>query len=54
MRPRSTSAPTTLPMIAAVGVLMPLLELELELGLGVLVGVDVPKPDEKGLEIPYL
>ena len=52
MRPRSTSAPTTLPMIAAVGVLMPLLELEL--GLGVLVGVDVPKPDEKGLEIPYL
>ena len=45
MPPRSTSAPTTLPMIAAVGILilMPLLELGVEVleVLEVLVDVDV-------------
>ena len=42
MPPRSTSAPTTLPMIAAVGILIliPLLELGVEV-LEVLVDVDV-------------
>ena len=38
---RSTIPPTTMPMIAAVGIVMPLLKLGVELGVEVVLDVDV-------------